>query len=132
MVGAMTLPLNRLCAAGLLAASTCLTGCSTITGTVTGAFTGFVDLPTEIIREQELATDSGDTWLIAMVAAPIGFVGGPIFGFIKGVALDVSALNGSLTYSEEFNTYGRASVWRPYTYYWDTSRPAGAQRSANR
>ena len=124
--------LRGLRAVGLFAAASCLSGCATITGTVTGPFTGFVDLPTEIIREQELATDAGHTWLIAMVAAPVGFVGGPIFGFIKGVALDVSALNGSLSYSEEFGTYDRASVWRPYTFYWDRSEPSGARRSSGR
>ena len=96
-----------------------LSGCATITGTLTGAVTGFVDLPREIVRENDLRTDDGDTWLLAMVAAPVGCVGGPVFGFIKGIALDVSTLSGTVDGGEAFGG-GRASIWRPYTFGWNT------------
>jgi hypothetical protein len=106
----------------LLAAITCLSGCATFTGTITGAFTGFVDLPNDVIRRHRLSPDSGDTWLVAIVAAPIGFVGGPIFGFIKGIGLDVNAMNGTLTLRQEFGSYDRMSVWRPYSFDWNQRR----------
>ena len=49
---------------------------------------------------------------------------GPLFGFVKGVALDISAISGALTVGEEFGTMSRASVWRPYTFDWHQPQTA--------
>ncbi len=104
----------------MLTIAALLPGCATITGVVTGAFTGFVDLPSEIIHKNQLKPDSADTWMVAIFTAPVGFVLGPAFGFVKGIALDVSAVSGALSVGEEFGTYQRVSVWRPYSYNWKT------------
>ncbi|MEZ6036060.1 MAG: hypothetical protein R3F29_01180 [Planctomycetota bacterium] len=100
-------------------------GCSTITGTLTGPFTGFVDLPREIMHEQHMRPDAASTWVVALFAAPVGAACGPVFGFVKGIALDINAMNGTLSTAEEFGTMNRASVWRPYAFDWQQSRPAG-------
>jgi len=104
----------------MLTIAALLPGCATITGVATGAFTGLVDLPNEMIHKNQLKPDSGDTWVVAIFAAPIGFVLGPAFGLVKGIALDVSALRGDLSLDEEFGTYQRTSIWRPYSYNWKT------------
>ena len=108
---------------GMLAAlglGTLSSGCATATGLVTGPFTGFIDLPSDVIERNQMRSDAIETWAIAIVGAPVGFVLGPFFGAIKGVALDVSAIGGSLSLHEEFGTYSRASIWRPYSFNWKT------------
>lgn len=117
-----TTAIRRLALACLLVAAAPLQGCATVTGVVTGAFTGFVDFPSEVVRQQQLKTDASSTWAIVIVAAPVGFALGPAFALVKGVALDVSAVSGTLTVGEEFGTYGRASVWRPFSYDWQKKR----------
>ncbi len=114
--------LRRLALACTFAVAASLQGCATVTGVVTGAFTGFVDLPSEIVRTQDMKTDAASTWGIVILAAPVGFGLGPLFAFVKGVALDVSAASGTLTLHDEFGTYGRASVWRPFSYDWQPKR----------
>ena len=102
----------------VLAFALLLPSCATVTGLVTGAFTGFVDLPNELIHKNKLDPESGETWAVAIALAPVGFALGPLFGLIKGIGLDVSASRGTTTTSEQFSTYGRVSVWRPYTFHW--------------
>lgn len=104
--------------AGLLALVATFPSCATVTGLTTGAFTGFVDLPNEMIRINEMDTDQGGTWLVAIIAAPVGFAMGPFYGMVKGVALDVGATTGSVPRSEQFDSYDRASIWRPYAWGW--------------
>ena len=112
------LSLRRCSLACILAAVALLPSCATITGTATGAFTGLVDLPNELIYKEKLKSNVAETWLIVVLAAPVGFAMGPVFGFVKGFALDVSAVTGAIPVGEEFGTYHRASVWRPYSYDW--------------
>lgn len=101
-----------------------LAGCSTITCTLTSPITGFVDLPKEVVRTQKMRPDAASTWVVAIFAAPLGVACGPLFGFVKGVALDISAISGALTVGEEFGTMSRASVWRPYTFDWHQPQTA--------
>lgn len=110
--------LRRLALSCTLAAAASLSGCATVTGVVTGAFTGFVDFPSEVVRTQQMKTDAASTWGIVILTAPVGAALGPAFGFVKGVALDVSAVSGTLTVGEEFGSYARTSVWRPFSYDW--------------
>ena len=107
--------LHLLC---LLAIVAILPGCATVTGLTTGAFTGFVDLPNELIRINDFESDEGGTWLLAIVSAPVGFAVGPFYGFVKGVALDVSTLTGAVSLTDQFDSYGRSSIWRPYSRGW--------------
>jgi len=123
----MTNPLHRrlgsrLLGAALLATATMLPSCATVTGVATGAFTGFIDLPNEIIAENQLRADAEGTWIVAMFAAPVGFVLGPAFGLVKGVGVDINTAVGNVSSSEAFGTYERVSIWRPYTFDWDTRR----------
>lgn len=115
-------PGSRLLGAALFATAALLPSCATVTGVATGAFTGFVDLPNEIIAENELRPDAGGTWVVAMFAAPVGFALGPAFGFVKGVGIDVNAAIGNVSRSEAFGTYERVSIWRPYSFDWDSRR----------
>ncbi|HEX6813737.1 MAG TPA: hypothetical protein VF384_19105 [Planctomycetota bacterium] len=110
--------LRNLARTCVLASAFLLPGCATVTGLVTGAFTGFVDLPSELIHKGQLNPESGETWAVAIVMAPVGFALGPLFGLIKGVGLDISASRGTSSTSEQFGTYGRISIWRPYAFHW--------------
>lgn len=113
---------GRLGSAALLTLVAFAPGCATTTGLVTGPFTGFVDLPTSVVEKNQMRSDSVETWAIVIVGAPVGFALGPFFGVLKGIALDVSAIGGSLTLHEEFQTYSRASIWRPYTFDWKSDQ----------
>lgn len=113
---------SRLLGATLLGAAALLPSCATVTGVATGAFTGFIDLPSEIIAENKMAPDAGGTWVIAMLTAPVGFALGPAFGLVKGVGIDVNAAVGNLSSAKAFGTYERVSIWRPYSFDWDAKR----------
>lgn len=115
-------PGSRLLGVALCATAAMLPSCATVTGVATGAFTGFVDLPNEIISVNQLRPDAGGTWIVAMFAAPVGFALGPFFGLVKGVGVDVNAAVGNVSEARAFGTYERVSIWRPYTFDWDTKR----------
>ena len=107
-------------AALLLLLLVAVSGCATITGTATGAFTGAVDLPAETYRAN---CEAFKKWgilhgLNVLVLGPIGLGTGPIFGFVKGLSIDVQWLVGHLDYGDAFGTYGPESVWRPHTFKW--------------
>ena len=102
----------------MLLLATLLPSCATVTGTATGAVTGFVDLPNMLIRKHQMKDDAPETWLLAIVMAPVGVALGPALGLVKGIALDVGVIRNQLTLSEEFGTYEAASVWRPFTFGW--------------
>jgi uncharacterized protein YceK len=104
----------------VLAAAVLLSGCATITGTATGAFTGLVDAPAETYRHNSEAFHEHPMLygLDALVIAPIGAVTGPVFGFVKGISLDLQWVVGQVEYGDAFGSYGPASIWRPHTVQW--------------
>jgi len=103
-----------------LASVAFLAGCATITGTATGPLTGAVDAPAETYRHNQQAFQEHPMLygLDVLVIAPVGIVTGPVFGFVKGVSLDVQWVVGHADYGEVFGTYGPASIWRPHTIQW--------------
>jgi hypothetical protein len=107
-----------------VAAIAFLSGCATITGTATGALTGIVDAPAETYRHNQEAFKENPMLygLDALVIAPIGFVTGPLFGFIKGVSVDLQWVVGHVRYGDVFGSYGNASIWRPHTVQWMTRK----------
>jgi hypothetical protein len=111
-------------AAGLFACS----GCATVTGTLTGAVTNAVDCPAENYRANQERFDSVPSLhsLNALVLGPIGFVSGPVFGFGKGLSLDIQWVIGQVNYGDVFGTYGPTSIWRPFTFTWPVKTKAKA------
>ena len=103
-----------------------LSGCAMITGTVTGAFTNAVDAPAETYRHNCKAFH--DYPILygcdALVMGPVGIVTGPVFGFVKGLSLDVEWVTGKISYGTVFGTYQAASIWRPYTIQWHSQPDA--------
>ncbi len=97
-----------------------LSGCAMITGTVTGAFTGAIDAPAETYRHNREAFAEHPILFApdALIMGPVGIVIGPIFGLSKGVALDVQWTIGQVDYADVFGSYGKVSIWRPYTLSW--------------
>jgi hypothetical protein len=95
-------------------------GCAAFTGLATGAFTGAVDAPAQIYRLNRKALElHPEYWVFNLFTfVPLGFVGGPLAGFAKGIALDVQWLLDQIGYDKAFGTYRRASIWRPYTIHW--------------
>lgn len=98
--------------------------CATIVGTATGALTGFVDGPAEVARHnEEFFEENPDWWFLdVFVVAPLSLAAGPLFGLVKGVAVDVRALRGETGYGEAFGRYTESSVWRPYSYGFETRK----------
>lgn len=120
--------MNRLLAVVLLT-TVCLTsGCATITGTVTGPLTGMIDAPAETYRaNRDVFADYPIFFGIdALVMGPIGIVTGPIFGFGKGLSLDIQWVISQVNYSEVFGSYSATSIWRPFTLDWPTKVPSAA------
>ena len=103
-----------------------LPGCATLTGVATGAFTGAVDAPAEAYRQNREAFLKYPALfgLDALFIGPVGFVSGPGFGLVKGASLDVQCAIGLMDYPQVFNSYGPASIWRPWTLQWPAHRPA--------
>jgi hypothetical protein len=101
-----------------------LTGCASLTGLVTGPFTGAVDAPAQVYRQNPAWFDQYPiTWsLNVLVVAPIGIVCGAPVGFAKGIALDVQWAIDHIDYGSAFEGYGPATVWRPYTWQWNRKR----------
>ncbi len=98
----------------LLGCTLLSSGCATIIGTVTGPFTNTVDLPRWFLEEDQMGPEW--TFLSVVVFAPVGFITGPVYGFAKGVYVDVgSGLQGNFDYEEGWDS-GVNSVWRPATY----------------
>lgn len=97
-----------------------LTGCASLTGLVTGPFTGAIDAPAQVYRENtQWFDDYPITWsLNVLVISPIGIVLGAPVGFAKGVAIDTQWVIGHIDYGMSFGNYGDASIWRPYTWQW--------------
>jgi len=106
-------------------------GCATVTGTVTGAVTNAIDCPAENYRANRERFDEVPVLhsLNAVVLGPVGFATGPVFGFAKGLALDIQWVMGQMEYEDVFRTYGPASIWRPFTFSWPVKGPS-AEESA--
>jgi hypothetical protein len=62
----------------------------------------------------------------ALVMGPLGFVTGPLFGFGKGLALDIQWVINQVDYSEVFASYRPTSIWRPFTLAWPVKVPPEA------
>ncbi len=116
--------MRKLAALMFLSAALVLSGCATVTGTLAGAPMGMIDAPAETYRHNRDAFDDYPILhgLNVIVMAPVGTVTGPVFGFTKGIALDVQCILGYQTYDNVFNSYDEPSVWRPYTLRWETLR----------
>lgn len=118
---------RRLQSALILAALACapgFSGCAALTGAVTGAFTGAVDAPAEVYRyHREEFAEHPEYWITTIVTVPVGIVLGPLAGFGKGLSLDCAWAAGHGRYGEAFKTYGNPSVWRPYTFHWNRTKP---------
>ncbi len=101
-----------------------LTGCASLTGLATGPFTGAVDAPAQVYRENPQWFDQYPiAWsLNVLVVSPVGIVLGAPVGFAKGIALDVQGAIGHIEYKTAFNSYDDSSVWRPYTWQWKRKR----------
>lgn len=114
--------------AALVASLFVLSGCATVSGTVTGAFTNAVDAPAENYRANREQFD--DVPILhapnALVLGPVGFATGPVFGFAKGLALDIQWVIGQVDYSDVFGSYGPASIWRPFTFRWPVRHTVAA------
>jgi hypothetical protein len=106
--------------AALSLAAIVSSGCASMTGLVTGAGTGAVDLPMEVYRHNQRAFDNNPIFWApnVLILGPVGIVGGPVVGFLKGVALDAEWLLGRENYDAIFDHYDLPSVWRPYTVRW--------------
>ena len=111
-------------AAGALLCS----GCATAAGTLTGALTNTIDCPAQNYRANQERFDSVPVLhsLNAVILGPVGFATGPIFGFAKGLSLDIQWVMGQVDYGEVFGTYGPASIWRPFTVKWPAKPKAAA------
>ena len=94
--------------------------CATITGTLTGAVTGIVDGPAQVARKYEdQLSKHPEYWsLNILVVMPMAVIVGPLAGFMKGIAIDIQWLRDEIDYSEAFDTYEDASIWRPWTFHW--------------
>jgi hypothetical protein len=96
-------------------------GCATIVGTVAGPVTNAVDMPRWFLDNNDPNMDFEPEWtFLAVLFVPFGLVTGPVYGFVKGVYVDVQGgLRGNFDYSEG---WGRSyqSIWRPATYRPDT------------
>ena len=106
---------------GLLLFSLCASsGCAMIAGTATGAATGMIDAPAETYRHNTEAFENNPILfgLNALVMGPIGIVTGPVFGFGKGLSLDIQCAIGQVDYEDVFRTYSRRSIWRPHSLGW--------------
>ena len=79
-----------------------------------------VDAPAQVYRHnRELFEQEPINWPFNIVLmVPLGLIGGPIAGFGKGVALDVEWFMDDVEAGQSFGSYGRESVWRPYTLDW--------------
>ena len=110
----------------LVACLWALSGCATVTGTVTGAFTNAVDAPAENYRANRADFDEYPILHApnAIVLGLVGVVTGPVFGFGKGLGLDIQWVIGQMDYSDVFGTYGPASIWRPFTFQWPSKHKA--------
>ncbi len=108
----------RLCLCAALAALT--PSCATLTGIATGAITGVVDGPAQVARKYSDAYDKHpEYWTVnILILGPLSLAFGPVFGMIKGIAVDVQWLRDETTYGDAYLTYGPASIWRPYTIHW--------------
>jgi len=97
-----------------------LSGCATIAGTVTGAPFGAIDAPAETYRQNKGSFEEFPLFyaLDVLVIGPVGFVTGPVFGFCKGLSLDIQWCTGKVDYSDVFGSYERMSIWRPHTVQW--------------
>ncbi len=97
-----------------------LSGCAMITGTVTGALTGAVDAPAETYRHnREAFADYAILFTPdVLIMGPLGIATGPVFGFVKGLALDIQWTIGQVSYGDVFGSYGETSIWRPHTVKW--------------
>ena len=94
--------------------------CATVTGACTGAFTGLVDAPAEVYRHNRQSFDEHPMqWpMNILVVTPLGFAFGEVVAFFRGIALDVECLIGNEDVGDVFGSYGRNSVWRPYSFGW--------------
>ena len=97
-----------------------LSGCAMIIGTATGALTGAVDAPAETYRHNREAFAEYPILFTpdVLVMGPLGIATGPLFGFAKGLALDVQWTIGDVRYGEVFSSYKEESIWRPHTVKW--------------
>ena len=104
-----------------------LCGCATVTGAVTGAFTGAVDAPAETYRHNREAFEKYPILfgVDVLVMVPAGIITGPLFGLGKGAALDVQCMMDDMEYGEVFGSYGKTSIWRPYTLNWGPGMTEG-------
>ncbi len=105
----------------LIVAMVCsLSGCAMIMGTATGALTGAIDAPAETYRANRDAFAEYPVLFTAdaLVMAPLGMATGPLFGLVKGMALDIQWVIGQVEYGDVFFSYGRESIWRPHTITW--------------
>ena len=95
---------------------------ATLTGFVSGALTGSIDAPAQIYRYNRGTLDRHPEywpWNV-VVFFPLGFMGGPIAGLAKGIAIDIQwwFLDHPISYKKVFTTYREESIWRPYTIHW--------------
>jgi hypothetical protein len=120
--------MNRLLALALLATLCLTSGCATITGTVSGPLTGMIDAPAETYRANRYVfADYPILFSVdALVMGPFGIVTGPLFGFCKGLALDIQWVINQVDYSEVFGSYRPTSIWRPFTLVWPVKVPPEA------
>ena len=126
----------------ITAALLCITlssGCATLAGSLTGALTGMVDAPAQVYRQNRESFTKHPTFWPAniLIVGPLGFVGGEVVGFWKGMTLDIEFLLGNIGLNDVFGSYDEASIWRPYTLSWPSAqeehraaeRPAREQKS---
>jgi len=113
-----------LCMALIILAGVLYTGCATVAGTASGIPMGAIDAPAEAYRHNREAFDNYPILhgVNVLVMVPVGAATGPLFGLGKGIALDVQCAIGHQSYSNVFNSYGKASIWRPWTLRWETDR----------
>jgi hypothetical protein len=116
---------NRLLTVALLATICLTSGCATITGTVSGPLTGMIDAPAQTYRaNRDVFADYPILFSVdALVMGPFGIVTGPLFGFGKGLSLDIQWVISQVDYSEVFGSYRPTSIWRPFTLIWPTKAP---------
>lgn len=103
-----------------LAATVSQSGCAAFAGLLTGAFTGAVDAPAQVYRNQPGEFHRNPIYwpFNIFFFVPVGMAVGPLAGFGKGLALDIEWLLNRTPYSRAFGTYKEPSVWRPYTIHW--------------
>jgi hypothetical protein len=84
-------------------------GCATLVGTVTGPATSAVGVPLFFMEDSDPEWD----WLAVVLGVPTGIVFGPLFGFAKGISIDVrGGLGDDFDYSDGWNL-SEHSIWRP-------------------